>query len=65
MKNAQLTLKDEVFGLSVTDQDTNLSFWLQGDDANQFRNEWNEWQQAGDDDLSSFLSIFGYDVLFQ
>lgn len=59
------TLKDEGYGLSVAENETNLSFWLQGEEAQQFRDELNDWQQAGDDDLSSFLSIFGYDVLFQ
>lgn len=59
------TLKDGGYGLSVTDNETNSSFWLQGDDASQFLNEWDEWQQAADDNFFNFLSVFGYDVLFQ
>jgi hypothetical protein len=47
---------DSGFGLSVTEYEAGWSFWLQGDDAQQFRDEW---------EFRHFLSTHDYDTLFQ
>jgi hypothetical protein len=65
MTKGGYTLMDSGYGLSVTEYEAGWSFWLQGDDAQQFRNEWEAWKEVRDNDFRSFLSHFDYDTLFQ
>ena len=55
---------DSGFGLSVTEYEAGWSFSLQGDDANQFRDDW-EKAQDYDIPFRTFLSYYEYDTLFQ
>ena len=59
------TLMDSGFGLSVTEYEAGWSFWLQGDDADRFREEWDSWKEHRDNDFRQFLSEYEYDTLFQ
>ena len=59
------TLMDSGYGLSVTEYEAGWSFWLQGDDAQQFRIEWEAWQEVRDNDFRQFLLHFEYNTLFQ
>jgi len=56
---------DSGFGLSVTEYEAGWSFWLQGDDAQQFRNEWEAYQLGVGNNFRHFLSTHDYDSLFQ
>ena len=55
-----MTLFDKGYALQVINSKGQY-FWLQGDDATQFRAEWDE---APEWSLSKFVSMMGYDVLF-
>lgn len=59
------TMKDEGYGLSVTEYEAGWSFWLQGDDADRFREVWEDWQESRDNNFRQFLSEYDYDTLFQ
>ena len=59
------TLMDSGYGLSVTEYEAGWSFWLQGDDAQQFRDEWEAYQLGVGNDFRHFLSTHDYDTLFQ
>lgn len=59
------TLMDSGYGLSVTEYEAGWSFWLQGDDADRFREEWDSWKEHRDNDFRQFLSEHDYDSLFQ
>jgi len=65
MRVGGYTLMDSGYGLSVTEYEAGWSFWLQGDDAQQFRNEWHIWKQLRNNDFRHFLSAHNYDTLFQ
>ena len=65
MRIGGYTLMDSGYGLSVTEYEAGWSFWLQGDDAQQFRNEWHIWKQLRNNDFRQFLSEHDYDSLFQ
>lgn len=55
------SLFDQGYALSVTEVSTGATFHLQGDDANQFRDEWND--APLDMSFDKFLSLMGYDEL--
>jgi hypothetical protein len=40
MRIGGYTLDDKGYGLEVKEYESGWSFWLQGDDADQFRTEW-------------------------
>jgi len=56
---------DVGYGLKVVEHEAGWSFWLQGDDAQQFRDEWEAYQKRADNDFRHFLSIYSYDGLFK
>ena len=58
-------MDDQGYGLKVSEYEAGWSFWLQGDDAQQFRNEWHIWKQLRNNDFRQFLSQHNYDSLFQ
>ena len=49
-------LDDKGFGLSVTEYESGWSLWLQGDDAEVFRSEWEAWQTHRDNNFRKFLN---------
>ena len=59
------TLSDKGYGLQVTETEAGWSFWLQGDDAEQFREEWEQYQEYRDNNFRRFLSDYEYNTLFQ
>jgi len=58
-------MSDVGYGLKVVEHEGGWSFWIQGDDAQQFRDEWEAYQKRADNDFRHFLSIYSYDGLFQ
>lgn len=58
-------MKDEGYGLQVTEIEAGWSFWLQGEDAEQFREQWDEYQEYRDNNFRRFLSDYEYNTLFQ
>ena len=58
-------MEDLGYGLKVVEHEGGWSFWLQGDDAHQFRDEWKAYQKRADNDFRHFLSIYSYDGLFK
>jgi hypothetical protein len=59
------TMKDEGYGLKVTEIEAGWSFWLQGEDAEQFREQWDSYQEYRDNNFRRFLSDYEYNSLFQ
>ena len=60
------SIKDEGYGLSVKEYEAGWAFWLQGEDAERFREEWDVWQEARPDcGFREFLRSYEYDALFQ
>jgi len=59
------TLMDSGYGLSVTEYEAGWSFFLSGDDAQQFRDEWEAYQLGVGNNFRHFLSTHDYDSLFQ
>jgi hypothetical protein len=57
------TLMDSGFGISVTEYEAGWSFWLQGDDAQQFRDEWEAYQLGVGNNFRHFLSTHDYDTV--
>ena len=55
MRVGGFTLMDSGFGLSVTEYEAGWSFWLQGDDAQQFRDEWEAYQLGVGNNFRHFL----------
>jgi hypothetical protein len=40
-------MEDLGYGIKVVEHEAGWSFWLQGDDAQQFRDEWQAYQRTG------------------
>mgnify|MGYP003656540668 CR=1 FL=1 len=60
------TLIDDGYGLSVKEYEANWSFFLQGDDAQQFRDDWAAWQEnRPGDPFKHFLQDCEYYSLMQ
>jgi len=51
--------------ITVKHYESGWSFFIQGDDAQTFLDEWQKWQDAGYSNFSHFLSTHEYDTLFQ
>ena len=64
MKIGGYTIKDHGWALEVHEYEAGWSFALQGDDAQQFRDEW-EYAQEHDISFGSFLRGYEYHSLFQ
>ena len=58
-------MEDLGYGLKVVEHEGGWSFWAQGDDAQQFRDEWEAYQERVDNDFRHFLSTHEYDGLFK
>ena len=58
-------MKDEGYGLKVTEIEAGWSCWLQGEDAEQFREQWDSYQEYRDNNFRRFLSDYEYNTLFQ
>ncbi len=58
-------MEDLGYGIKVVEHEAGWSFWMQGDDAQQFRDEWEAYQKRADNDFRHFLSIYSYDGLFK
>ena len=59
-------IKDLGFALTVSEYEANWSFCLQGDDADQFREEWAAWQnERPGDSFKTFLQEYEYYSLMQ
>ena len=58
------TLIDSGFGISVTEYEAGWSFFLQGDDAQRFREEW-ELAKEYDIPFGHFLIDHEYTTLFK
>jgi len=58
-------MSDVGYGIKVVEHEAGWSFWMQGDDAQQFRDEWEAYQERADNDFRHFLSIYSYDGLFK
>lgn len=56
-------MKDDGYGITVSEYEAGWSFFLQGDDAAQFRNEWEAADLAGIN-FKSFLYNHEYTQLF-
>jgi hypothetical protein len=59
------TMKDLGYGVEVTEVEAGWSFFVHGDDAQQFRDEWDEYQEHRDNNFRRFLSDYEYNGLFQ
>ena len=60
---AGFRMKDDGYGITVSEHEAGWSFFLQGDDADQFRNEWEAADLAGIN-FKSFLYNHEYTQLF-
>ncbi len=58
------TMNDSGFSIEVKQYEAGWSFLLQGDDANQFRSEWETAQKYGLS-FGTFLNDHEYNTLFQ
>ncbi len=58
------TMKDLGFAIEVNEYEAGWSFFLQGDDAQQFRDEW-ELAQEYEIPFGTFLRDHEYNTLFQ
>ena len=58
-------MEDLGYGIKVVEHEAGWSFWMQGDDAQQFRDEWEAYQERVDNDFRHFLSTHEYDGLFK
>ena len=58
-------MEDLGYGIKVVEHEAGWSFWMQGDDAQQFKDEWEAYQERVDNDFRHFLSIYSYDGLFK
>tara|TARA_R110000765_G_scaffold78121_2_gene153631 strand:- start:99 stop:290 length:192 start_codon:yes stop_codon:yes gene_type:complete len=56
MRIGGYTLDDKGYGLEVKEYESGWSFWLQGDSADQFRAEWETWQEKRDNNFRKFLN---------
>ena len=58
-------MKDLGYGVEVREYEAGWSFFIQGDDAQQFREEWEKWEDLVSSDFRHFLSTHEYDTLFK
>ena len=58
-------MEDLGHSVEVREYEAGWSFLLQGDDAQQFREEWEMWKEIVGNDFRDFLSSNEYDTLFQ
>jgi len=58
-------MEDLGYCIVVKEYEAGWSFSLQGDDANQFRDEWDAYQLGVGNNFRHFLSTHDYDTLFQ
>ena len=64
-------MKDLGYGVEVREYKAgwtileSQSFFIQGDDAQQFRDEWDAYQLGVDNNFRHFLSTHEYDTLFK
>ena len=58
-------MKDLGYGVQVTEVEAGWSFFLQGEDAEQFHEQWGEYQEHRDNNFRRFLSDYEYNGLFQ
>ena len=65
MRAGGYQMEDLVYGIKVVEHEAGWSFWMQGDDAQQFRDEWEAYQERVHNDFRHFLSIYSYDGLFK
>lgn len=60
------TLDDQgIHGLTVKEIEAGWSFYMQGDDADIFRHEWELWKLRTDEPFEDFLYAHEYYKLFQ
>jgi len=58
-------MKDLGYGVQVTEVEAGWSFFLQGEDAEQFHEQWDEYKEHRDNNFRRFLSDYEYSGLFQ
>jgi|TARA_B110000285_G_scaffold51789_1_gene58912 hypothetical protein len=65
MRIGGYTLDDKGYGVQVTEVEAGWSFFLQGEDAEQFHEQWEGYQEQRDNNFRRFLSDYEYNGLFQ
>jgi len=65
MRIGGYSMKDLGYGVQVTEVEAGWSFFLQGEDAEQFHEQWEGYQEERDSNFRRFLSDYEYDELFQ
>ena len=58
-------MKDLGYGVQVTEVEAGWSFFLQGEDAEQFHEQWEGYQEERGNNFRRFLSDYEYNGLFQ
>ena len=58
-------MEDLGYGVEVREYEAGWSFFIQGDDAQQFRDEWDAYQLGVSNNFRHFLSTHEYDTLFK
>jgi hypothetical protein len=58
-------MKDLGYGVQVTEVEAGWSFFLQGEDAEQFHEQWEGYKEERDNNFRRFLSDYEYNGLFQ
>ena len=64
MRIGGYTMNDRGFAIEVNQYESGWSFLVQGDDADQFRSEWETAQEYGSS-FGTFLNDHEYNTLFQ
>ena len=65
MRVGGYNMKDLGYGVQVTEVEAGWSFFLQGEDAEQFHEQWEGYQEHRDNNFRRFLSDYEYNGLFQ
>ena len=65
MRIGGYAMKDLGYGVQVTEVEAGWSFFLQGEDAEQFHEQWEGYQEERDNNFRRFLSDYEYNGLFQ
>ena len=65
MRVGGYNMKDLGYGVQVTEVEAGWSFFLQGEDAEQFHEQWEGYQEQRDNNFRRFLSDYEYNGLFQ
>ena len=65
MRIGGYNMKDLGYGVQVTEVEAGWSFFLQGEDAEQFHEQWEGYQEERDNNFRRFLSDYEYNGLFQ